>query len=424
MATIIRVNNQGFSTDLPFGIPVLIDKPTSGYLAFDTYKIEWKGNNLKYSKGYLMPTSGVINEINLRLYDAEIPMPWSISCKYTIKPSDSSIFQVIRSIIAQDNIQQKGGVNDDLFGFFGNKISIDGGSGIDTLSLSQNSSFYSFSNVNARVSSVKLTRPDLKVSVYLTSIEKFAFKDKIISFSDIPPDPNNVATGTALIKGIPTWGTTLSITNTIKDIDGLDIFSYKWQNDNGPLSINTKYTLNESDIGKKVWVTISYTDKKGNIEEVKSNVLDATISTKASAVNDILTGTDGADKLNGLAGNDSLIGGLGKDALTGGVGSDLFKFISLSDSSSLPKQADTITDFNHSQGDTIDLSAIDAKTEFEGDQAFTYIGTIAFSTDATGQLRLDPKTGILYGSTNADVAPEFAILLSGIKNLVPEDFVL
>ena len=182
--------------------------------------------------------------------------------------------------------------------------------------------------------------------------------------------------------------------------------------------------MSETDIGKKVWVTISYTDKKGNFEEVESNVLDVAISTKASAVNDILTGNDAADKLNGLAGNDTLIGGLGKDTLTGGVGSDLFKFISLNDSSPLPKQADTITDFNHAQGDKIDLSDIDAKTEVEGDQAFTYIGTIAFSTDATAQLRLDPKTGILYGSTNADVAPEFAILLSGIKNLVPEDFVL
>ena len=424
MAAIIRVNNQGLSTDLPFGIPVLIDKPTSGYLAFDTYQIEWKGNNLKYSKGYLMPTSGVINEINLRLYDAEILMPWSISCKYTIKPSDSSIFQVIRSIIAQGNIKLQGGANDDQFGLGDGKTSIDGGAGSDTLSLSQNFSFYSFSNINIRNSSVTISRPDANVSSSLTSIEKFVFKDKTISFSDIPPDPNNVATGTALIKGIPTWGTTLSVTNAIKDIDGLDTFSYKWQNDNGPISINTKYTLSETDIGKKVWVTISYTDKKGNFEEVKSNVLDVAISTKASAVNDKLTGNDAADKLNGLAGNDTLIGGLGKDTLTGGVGSDLFKFISLSDSSSLSKQADTITDFNHSQGDKIDLSAIDTKTEVEGDQAFTYIGTIAFSTDATGQLRLDPKTGILYGSTNADVAPEFAILLSGIKNLVPEDFVL
>jgi hypothetical protein len=42
------------------------------------------------------------------------------------------------------------------------------------------------------------------------------------------------------------------------------------------------------------------------------------------------------------------------------------------------------------------------------------MGTISCSIDATVQLRLDPKTGILYGSTNADNTPEFSILLSGI----------
>jgi hypothetical protein len=30
----------------------------------------------------------------------------------------------------------------------------------------------------------------------------------------------------------------------------------------------------------------------------------------------------------------------------------------------------------------------------------------------------------LYGSTNADNTPEFSILLSGVKSLVPEDFIL
>ena len=424
MATIIRVNNQGLSTELIEGdssFPIIIMNPSSGYVSIDNYKIEWIGNNFKYTNGYIMPTSGTITGLSLRLTDTN-EIPWSIACKYNIKSTDIALGQrkLMSSIINQNNIQWKGGVNDDQFVFLDDKPSIDGGGGTDTLTLSQDFSLYSFSNVNIRNSSVTISRPDLKVSAYLTSIEKFAFKDKTISFSDIPPDPNNVATGTAFIKGIPTWGTTLSVTNTIKDIDGLDTFSYKWQNDNGPISINTKYTLSETDIGKKVWVTISYTDKKGNFEEVKSNVLDVAISTKASAVNDILTGNDAADKLNGLAGNDTLIGGLGKDTLTGGVGSDLFKFISLNDSSPLPKQADTITDFNHAQGDKIDLSAI----VLPSDQSFTYIGTIAFSTDATAQLRLDPKTGILYGSTNADVAPEFAILLSGIKNLVPEDFVL
>jgi hypothetical protein len=60
----------------------------------------------------------------------------------------------------------------------------------------------------------------------------------------------------------------------------------------------------------------------------------------------------------------------------------------------------------------------------KSDQVFNFIGAIVFSKDAAAQLRLDPKTGILYGSTNADNTPEFSILLSGVKSLVPEDFVL
>jgi Ca2+-binding RTX toxin-like protein len=142
------------------------------------------------------------------------------------------------------------------------------------------------------------------------------------------------------------------------------------------------------------------------------------------AVGVVLTGTDVANKLNRLAGNDTLIGGLGKDSLTGGVGADVFKFNSVSDSSALPKQSDIITDFKHAQGDKIDLSAIDANSVLAGDQAFILISAATFSANATGQLRFDPKTSTLYGSTNSDASPEFAIVLSGVKSLVAGDLVL
>jgi serralysin len=137
-----------------------------------------------------------------------------------------------------------------------------------------------------------------------------------------------------------------------------------------------------------------------------------------------LAGGNGADKLTSLAGNDTLLGGLGKDTLTGGLGADIFKYVSTDDSGVAVKTRDTITDFKHSESDKIDLSAIDANSSLPNDQSFTYIGTKIFSKDATAQLRLDPKTGILYGSTNADNTPEFSILLSGVKSLVPEGFVL
>jgi hypothetical protein len=45
-------------------------------------------------------------------------------------------------------------------------------------------------------------------------------------------------------------------------------------------------------------------------------------------------------------------------------------------------------------------------------------------SNATGQIRFDAKTSTLYGSTNADAAPKFAIVLSGVKTLVAEDLIL
>jgi hypothetical protein len=149
------------------------------------------------------------------------------------------------------------------------------------------------------------------------------------------------------------------------------------------------------------------------------------VSTKPTSGNDRLTGTANNDKLSALAGNDKLIGGLGADTLTGGKGADTFKYTNVKDSGTTAKTRDTITDFKHSEGDKIDLSAIDANDKLSGDQAFTFIGTKAFSkTDATGQLRFDATAHILYGSTNADTTPEFSIQLNGVKSLVVGDFIL
>jgi Ca2+-binding RTX toxin-like protein len=138
---------------------------------------------------------------------------------------------------------------------------------------------------------------------------------------------------------------------------------------------------------------------------------------------DSLVGGAGNDALNGDYGNDTLVGGLGKDTLTGGDGKDTFVF------SVVEKSIDTITDFQITSyyygGDKIGLSAIDANEKSTGDQAFTFIGNAAFSkTNATGQLRFDTTSKILYGSTDADITPEFSIQLNGVKSLVTGDFIL
>lgn len=138
-----------------------------------------------------------------------------------------------------------------------------------------------------------------------------------------------------------------------------------------------------------------------------------------------LLGNAGNDSLNGGAGKDVLIGGTGKDTMTGGKGADRFGFDSILDSKLTKATRDTITDFKAAQGDKIDLSGIDAKANSAADNAFTFIGNAAFSaTNATGQLRFDSASHILYGSTDADNNAEFSILLTGVNNLAEANIIL
>lgn len=149
------------------------------------------------------------------------------------------------------------------------------------------------------------------------------------------------------------------------------------------------------------------------------------------AGNDQLSGGTGSDLLKGGAGNDAikgglgadiLIGGAGTDTLTGGAGADTFRFLA-SPESAVGNGRDVITDFNHVEGDKIDLSAIDANSNFLafGNQAFTFIGSAAFHNVA-GELRF--TGGIVAGDTNGDGRADFEIRVETHVALVAADFVL
>jgi serralysin len=133
--------------------------------------------------------------------------------------------------------------------------------------------------------------------------------------------------------------------------------------------------------------------------------------------NDILLGRGGNDTLYGDGGNDRLIGGAGADVFVGGVGSDTFVFAG---GDSLPSVRDRIDDFL-SGTDKIDLSAIDAKSGTLFDQAFTYIGSQAFSGTA-GQLNF--ANGLLSGDTNGDRVADFQVQVLGVSTMFASDFIL
>jgi hypothetical protein len=86
-----------------------------------------------------------------------------------------------------------------------------------------------------------------------------------------------------------------------------------------------------------------------------------------------------------------------------------------------------ITDFEGAGvagGDLIDVAGIDANTGTSGNQAFTFIGTSAFT--AAGQLRYfdDGLNTFIEGNTNGALGAEFQIQVNGLHTFIAADFVL
>jgi len=135
------------------------------------------------------------------------------------------------------------------------------------------------------------------------------------------------------------------------------------------------------------------------------------------AGNDILVGGNGADHLSGGAGSDILVGGNGVDTMVGGAGNDTFVFRH----TFTARDGDVIKDFSRSQGDKIDLSEIDARTDWSGNQAFSYVGTKAFS-GKPGELQY--LNGIVAGDVNGDKTADFQIEITNDHWLRAGDFLL
>ncbi|HEY8592644.1 MAG TPA: calcium-binding protein [Sphingomicrobium sp.] len=133
--------------------------------------------------------------------------------------------------------------------------------------------------------------------------------------------------------------------------------------------------------------------------------------------NDLLVGSTANDVLYGEAGDDKLLGFLGSDELWGGAGSDTFYFTEVG-------ATDRIGDLQVGL-DKIDVSSIDANTTFAGDQAFTFIGSAAFSGQA-GELRVYNSGGtagfVVALDNNGDGAADLLIELGsaqvGSANLI------
>lgn len=150
--------------------------------------------------------------------------------------------------------------------------------------------------------------------------------------------------------------------------------------------------------------------------------------------NDTIYGDDGADRLYGLAGNDTIYGGAGGDTIEGGAGVDTlfggagrdnFVFRAGDLDGTTRDAPEIVGDFSRADGDLLSLSSIDAKVATPGDDAFTWLGTKAFTGQA-GQLHYEVQGGNAYvsGDVNGDGKADFVIALLGVTSLQASDFVL
>jgi hypothetical protein len=161
------------------------------------------------------------------------------------------------------------------------------------------------------------------------------------------------------------------------------------------------------------------------------NSLNNTITGNAAA--NTLSGGEGDDVVAGRAENDILIGGAGRDRLDGGLGSDryygnagadVFLWRSLADTGVTTATADHVMDFSAISGDRLHMALIDANARQAGNQAFTFIGTEAFSSP--GQIRYSHSgsTTLVFLNTDSDRDFEGLIRLAGLHELRAEWFVL
>ncbi len=139
---------------------------------------------------------------------------------------------------------------------------------------------------------------------------------------------------------------------------------------------------------------------------------------------DDMSGNAGKDDLSGGAGKDILTGGLGRDKLTGGADADRFVFNSAAESGATSATRDVINDFDQSQGDRIDVAAIDAGSA-GGDQAFVFIANAAFSM-TEGELRYvqTASNTVVRADIDGDGVADFSVVLVGLHSLTAADFIL
>ena len=112
-----------------------------------------------------------------------------------------------------------------------------------------------------------------QVSVRISYTDGLQHQEAVTSAaSGAVANVNDAPTGSVVIAGSATQGQTLSINNTLADLDGLGTFAYQWFTAGQAIANANQSTLllGQAQVGKAITVQVSYTDGFGHAESVTS----------------------------------------------------------------------------------------------------------------------------------------------------------
>jgi Ca2+-binding RTX toxin-like protein len=307
--------------------------------------------------------------------------------------------------------------NDTLSGLGGNDT-LDGGTGADAMTGGDGSDIYYVDNTADKVTETNATASTGGTDTVYSTLATYTLGANVENGIINTSAAANL-TGNALANVLYAGAGN----NVLDGGAGIDTASYQYASAAVTVSLASIAAQATGGSGSDTLKNIENLTGSAYADKLTGSAANNALS--GGAGNDSVNGGAGNDVISGDAGNDVLAGELGADKLTGGAGADHFDFNGLAELGLTSTTWDTITDFKTTEADKIDLQGVDANTALAGDQAFSYLGMVAaFTGDATGKLRFDATAHILYGSTDADTAAEFAIVLTGVSSLSATDFVL
>jgi Ca2+-binding RTX toxin-like protein len=173
--------------------------------------------------------------------------------------------------ITNDYIDTGAG-NDTLDGGAGNDT-LNGGSGDDQAVYVGNRTNYSIARVSGGFSVTDMAGNEGVDTI--VGIEALVFaegKYTLDADGNLTLSNNAAPTGSVTISGTATQGSTLTAANTLADADGLGTIAYQWNVDGSVIAgaTGSLFVLTQSQVGKAITVTASYTDGHGTLESVAS----------------------------------------------------------------------------------------------------------------------------------------------------------